>query len=115
MSIVELFTQIRHLKQVEADKDEKFQPVDGISWYYVFAAMAVFVVLLYLFGFILSNVVFLFVTPFIIGMKENEGFSKWKTYLIYSIVVTAILYLCFTQIFVIRLPGGLLLSTITGR
>ena len=109
----EVVSQISAFKGPEK-KGETLPKVENLPWYYTFAAIALYILLMYWFGFIISNLVFLFAMPMLVGHKEGKGLCKWKSYLIFSVALTALLYISFVKIFYIRLPAGILLTRIMG-
>lgn len=106
LTILSLVSQIKDL--VKGNSDEIEEVVKGLKWYFIALIAVTYLAGLVVLGFIISTLIFLFLVPVILKHR------KWKVNFIFSLVTTFVLYLCFVYIFSVRLPQGLIFSSLLG-
>ncbi len=90
----------------EGPKDDAVFTLDG--WkriLVVFALIAGYLLAMTLAGYVLTTPVFSFLLVY--AMREDRKFSIWKT-IIFSVLLTAVLYVVFQNIILVFLPTGIL-------
>ena len=106
LTIFDLVSQIKDL--VKGNSDEAEERVNGLKWYFCVLIAATYLASLVILGFIISTLIFLFLVPAILKYR------KWKVNVIFSLVATLLLYFCFVYVFSVRLPEGLIFSSLLG-
>lgn len=102
LCVLEILVQWSGYKNPNADDDEILPKPQLIKWYYFFLLLVLLYVSMNVMGFVISSFLFLALCPYILGYRNL------KVVLIYSVVITALLYFSFVKIFFIRLPLGIL-------
>ncbi len=90
----------------EGPKDDAVFTLDG--WkriLVVFALIAGYLLAMTFLGYVLTTPVFSFLLVY--AMREDRKFSIWKT-IIFSVLLTAVLYVVFQNIILVFLPTGIL-------
>jgi putative tricarboxylic transport membrane protein len=103
-SVIELF----YLARETAPKEDA-EPDTGLRWYYSLAIVATYICILMTLGFVASTLIYLFWCPVILGYR------KWMVNAVFSLVSTAVLYYGFVDLFLVKLPEGILVSMWLGR
>jgi Tripartite tricarboxylate transporter TctB family len=108
LTMIEIFAQVRTMVNKTA-KEEAAEPAMGLKWYYSLVMVLSYLVILMLFGFIISNLIYLFLCPVLLGYR------KWHVNLVFTLVATVISYYCFVQLFMVQLPEGIVIAKLLGR
>ncbi len=104
LTVIELIGQVGALRNGSVEEDA-VGPA-GLRWYFSLVALLAYIAILMLFGFIVSTAIYLLVFP------ATMGYRKWRVNLVFALVSTAILYYGFVQLFMVRLPEGIITTSL---
>lgn len=103
---IEAYQQIKNYKSETIDKEECLPEVKGRPAWMILLMMVAYIPVMYILGFFIASLVFLFIVPYLLGRKKLLG------NLIYSVVSTVLMWVCFMKVFSLRLPTGWLFDMI---
>ena len=99
---IQLVTEFKKRKREKSNGETEARRRVQLRWYFLLGLIILYMICLYLIGFVPSALLFLFVTPYIMKQK------KITLNAIVAVVATTVLYFTFIKVFDVRLPAGIL-------
>jgi hypothetical protein len=101
LCLIQIVAEVKKRNKEKGAEPEKLKPAN-LRWYYLLGLILVYIVCLTQLGFVPAAILFLLVTPYILGQK------KIRLNIAVALIATAVLYFAFVKIFHVTLPAGTL-------
>lgn len=102
LSVITLIADLKKNDRKPKDNDDASGENQGMPFVKCFGFLIIYLVAMVVLGFSISTLLMLLFLPILLNYRSL------KTNIIFSIVTTAVLFFCFTYLFNVRLPVGIL-------